>query len=140
MSAQIRIERKQYYEILERTQKGSLDITHWLLWFLNSMLNALKTTEITLSKILYKAGFWNKHLNTLINERQRLMLNKLLDGFDGKLTTSKWAKITKCSQDTSLRDIQDLINKGILQKEEAGGRSTNYELCELQYNKIEMNF
>jgi Fic family protein len=131
MSAQIRIERKQYYEILERTQKGNLDVTHWLLWFLNSMMNALKTTEITLSKILYKAEFWSKHLNTAINERQRLILNKLLDGFDGKLTTSKWAKITKCSQDTSLRDIQDLINKGILQKE-AGGRSTNYELCELQ--------
>ncbi|MDR3235132.1 MAG: Fic family protein [Prevotellaceae bacterium] len=131
MSAQIRIERKQYYEILERTQKGSLDITHWLLWFLNSMLNALKTTEITLSKILYKAEFWNKHLHTVINERQRSMLNKLLDGFDGKLTTSKWAKITKCSPDTSLRDIQDLIHKGILQKA-AAGRSTNYELCELQ--------
>jgi Fic family protein len=126
MSAQIRIERKQYCEILERTQKGSLDVTHWLLWFLNSMMNALKTTEITLSKILYKAEFWNKHLNTAMNERQRLMLNKLLDGFDGKLTTSKWAKITKCSPDTSLRDIQDLINKGILQKG-ASGRSTNYE-------------
>jgi Fic family protein len=131
MSAQIGIERKQYYEILERTQKGNLDVTHWLLWFLNSMMNALKTTEITLSKILYKAAFWNKHLNTAIHERQRLMLNKLLDDFDGKLTTSKWAKITKCSPDTSLRDIQDLINKGILQKEAAGGRSTNYELCEL---------
>ncbi|MDR3237333.1 MAG: Fic family protein [Spirochaetia bacterium] len=128
MSAQIRIERKQYYEILERTQKESLDITPWLTWFFNTMKNAIDTTGITLSKILNKAGFWNKHLNTPINERQRLMLNKLLDGFDGKLTTSKWAKITKCSTDTSLRDIQDLITKGILQKEDAGGRSTSYEM------------
>ena len=128
MSAQIRKERKQYYEILEITQKGNLDITNWLLWFLNCLMNALLSTESILSKVLFKAEFWNRHSKTLLNERQRLLLNKLIDGFDGKLTSSKWAKIGKCSSDTALRDIQDLIDKDILRKEDAGGRSTNYEL------------
>jgi Fic family protein len=126
MSAQIRVERKQYYDILESTQKGDMDITPWLSWFLSSLKNALHTTDSTLSKVLYKADFRHKHSQTILNERQRLMLNKLLDDFEGKLTAVKWAKITKISRDTALRDIQDLINKGILQKEEAGGRSTNY--------------
>ena len=128
MSAQIRIERKQYYKNLEKTQKGSSDIAEWILWFLQCLINAIHSTEGTLTKILYKAEFWKLHSNTIFNERQQKMLNKLLDGFDGKLTTSKWAKINKCSQDTALRDIQDLINKDILQKEPSGGRSTNYEL------------
>ena len=128
MSAQIRKERKQYYEILESTQKGNLDITNWLLWFLNCLMNALLSTESILSKVLFKAEFWNKYSKIILNERQRLLLNKLIDGLDGKLTSSKWAKIVKCSSDTALRDIQDLIDKDILRKEDAGGRSTNYEL------------
>lgn len=131
MSAQIRIERKQYYKNLEKTQKGSSDITEWILWFLQCLINAIHSTEGTLTKILYKAEFWILHSNTIFNERQQKMLNNLLDGFDGKLTTSKWAKINKCSQDTALRDIQDLINKDILQKEPSGGRSTNYELINI---------
>lgn len=128
MSAQIRIERKQYYDILEKTQKGTTDITDWIVWFLDCLNNALKSSEQILSKVLNKAEFWKNHASTVMNERQILMINKLLDGFDGKLTSSKWAKISKCSSDTALRDIQDLINKNILQKEQAGGRSTNYEL------------
>jgi len=128
MSAQIRIERKQYYEILEKTQKSDLDITNWILWFSHCLINALVSTDDILTKILFKANFWNKHSMTTINERQRKLLNKILEGFSGKLTSSKWAKIADCSKDTAIRDIQDLINKGILQKETAGGRSTNYQL------------
>lgn len=128
MSSQIRIERKQYYEILEKTQKGNSEITNWILWFLECLKNSFGSTSGILSKIFTKAEFWKTHSNTIINERQQKMLNKLLDGFDGKLTTSKWGKISKCSQDTALRDIQDLIKKDILQKEKSGGRSTNYEL------------
>ncbi len=128
MSAQIRIERKQYYEILEKTQKGTLDITDWIKWFLSCLMNALKSTDTILNRVLFKADFWNKHAKTEISERQKKLLNKVLDGFEGKLTSSKWAKIAKCSKDTAIRDINDLINKDILQKEEAGGRSTNYGL------------
>ncbi|MBS4000648.1 MAG: Fic family protein [Desulfobulbaceae bacterium] len=128
MSAQIRVERKHYYNILEQTQKGNLDITNWIKWFLSCLLNALKSTDITLNRVLLKADFWNKHSKTLMNERQKKLLNKILDGFEGKLTSSKWAKIAKCSKDTAIRDINDLIKKEILAKEEAGGRSTNYEL------------
>lgn len=128
MSAQIRKERKSYYDILERTQWGTLDITEWMKWFLNCLKNALLASESLLSHVLVKAGFWKAHSHVVLNDRQRLMLNKLLDGFEGKLNSSKWAKITKCSTDTALRDIQDLMNKGILRKENAGGRSTNYEL------------
>lgn len=128
MSAQIRIERKQYYEILEKNQKGNLDITDWIIWFLNCLINALKSTDFVLTRVLFKAEFWQKHVKTPINDRQRKLLNKLMDGFDGKLTSSKWAKIAKCSKDSAIRDINDLIDKGILQKDAAGGRSTNYEL------------
>ncbi|HYG37263.1 MAG TPA: Fic family protein [Cytophagales bacterium] len=128
MSAQIRLERKQYYGILEKTQKGNLDITDWIKWFLSCLINALKSSDSVLARVLFKADFWNKHSNTIINERQKKLLNKILDGFDGKLTSSKWARIAKCSKDTAVRDIKDLIDKGILQKETAGGRSTNYEL------------
>ena len=130
MSAQIRIERKQYYEILEKTQKGDLDITDWIKWFLSCLINALKATDKILTRVLSKADFWNRHSKTIISERQKKVLNKLLDGFDGKLTSMKWAKIAKCSKDTAIRDINDLINKEVLQKESAGGRSTNYELVE----------
>lgn len=131
MSAQIRVERKEYYAILEKTQKGNLDITEWILWFLNCLTNAINSTKEILSKVLFKADFWKLHSTTILNERQQKMINKLLDGFNGKLTSSKWGKINKCSQDTALRDIQDLIKKEILQKEASGGRSTNYELVEM---------
>lgn len=135
MSAQIRIERKQYYEILEKTQKGNLDITDWIKWFLNCLINTLKSTDTILNRVLFKADFWNRHA-TVINERQKKLLNKILDGFEGKLTSSKWAKIAKCSKDTAIRDINDLISKNILQKEEAGGRSTNYELKKMPAGNI----
>jgi Fic family protein len=128
MSAQIRKERKEYYEILETTQKNSLDITRWILWFLQCLDRAIASTNETLRGVIRKARFWEKHAATILNERQRIMLNKLLDGFDGKLNTSKWAKITKTSQDTALRDIQDLVSKLILAKETGGGRSTSYVL------------
>ena len=128
MSAQIRLERNAYYEILENTQKGTVDITNWLLWFLDCLLGSLKATEKTLASVLSRAKFWEQNVNMNFNERQRLMLTKLLDDFFGNLTTTKWAKICKCSQDTALRDIQNLLNKNILKKEDAGGRSTNYVL------------
>lgn len=128
MSAQIRKERNKYYEILEKTQKGTLDITEWLQWFLNCLDGALDTTEETFKRVLKKAQFWDKQTSAAINERQRLLINKLFDGFEGNLTSSKWAKIAKCSADTALRDIQDLIDKKILKKGEEGGRSTNYVL------------
>ena len=130
MSAQIQRERKAYYDILESTQKGTLDVTVWLEWFLDCLGRALKTTEETLSGVLQKAHFWDIHAKTILNDRQILMLNKLLDGFEGKLTTSKWAKISKCSSDTALRDIQDLVERGVLVKDSSGGRSTNYLLSE----------
>jgi len=130
MSGQILVERKRYYEVLQKVQHSSGDITEWIDWFLHCLKNALLETEITLRKILRKAEFWKIHENTPINERQRLMLNKLLDGFEGKLKSSKWAKIAKCSPDTALRDIKDLMAKGILRQDQQGGRSTNYELAE----------
>lgn len=128
MSSQILVEKKQYYEILQKVQHSSGDITEWLEWFLICLKNALLQTESTLQRVLRKAEFWKVHEATPLNERQRLVLNKLFDGFDGKLKSSKWAKIAKCSPDTALRDIKDLMEKGILLQEEAGGRSTNYEL------------
>lgn len=128
LSSQILVERKVYYEVLQKTQFSGGDITEWLVWYLNCLYRALQMTETTFQQVLYKADFWDKHKETELNARQRLMLNKLLDGFDGKLTTSKWAKITKSSQDTALRDINDLMEKSILRKEASGGRSTNYEL------------
>jgi len=128
MSTQIRKERNSYYDILEKTQKGSLDITNWLEWFLNSLLQSIESSEKLLEKVIYKHEFWLQNSKVSINERQRKILNMLMDDFEGVLNTSKWAKIGKCSQDTALRDIQDLIEKGILAKSEQGGRSTNYEL------------
>lgn len=128
MSAQIRIERKAYYEVLEMIQKGNLDITKWIQWFLNCLINGLKSTNSVLESLLFKVDFWTLYSSVLLNERQQKLLNKLLDGFEGKLTSSKWAKITNCSKDTAIRDINDLIEKKLLQKETAGGRSTSYEL------------
>ena len=128
MSAQIRIEQKDYYDVLEWTQKGDLDVTQWQDWFLNCLLRAIKGAQDTLSDVLTKARFWERFAKEPFNQRQIKILNRLLDGFEGKLTTSKWAKITKCSQDTAYRDILDLMKRGALQKEPAGGRSTSYSL------------
>jgi len=130
MSAQIRQERKAYYDILESTQKGDLDITRWLEWFLGCLGRAIGGAEEALAGVLMKARFWEKHAGASFNERQRRMLNRLLGGFEGRLTTSKWAKIQKCSQDTALRDIVDLVQRGILRKDPGGGRSTSYSLVE----------
>jgi Fic family protein len=130
MSAQIRQERNHYYEILERTQKGTLDVTPWMEWFLGCLGRAFDGTDSTLASVLRKARFWESHAQVAINERQRGILNRLLDGFDGKLTTTKWAKLATCSHDTALRDIQELIEHGILKKDAHGGRSTSYSLKE----------
>lgn len=131
MSAQIRKERKEYYQVLETTQKGSLDISTWLRWFLECLNRSLLATDETLAVVLHKARFWEKHSATPLNQRQRLILNKLLDGFEGNLTSSKWAKIAKTSTDTALRDIQDLLQKKIVEKEVGGGRSTSYILSKV---------
>ena len=130
MSAQILKERKKYYETLEKTQHSvNSDITVWLEWFLNCLKNALIASEKILQCVLHKADFWNENAKTTFNDRQIKILNKLLDGeFRGKLQSSKWAKVCKCSQDTAIRDIKDLMGKGILRQEQQGGRSTNYEL------------
>lgn len=128
MSAQIRAERRAYYEILEKTQKGRLDITDWLRWFLTCLDHAFEGAEKILETVLGKARFWDALAGEALNERQRAMLNRLLDGFVGKLTSSKWATITKTSQDTASRDINDLLARGILLRDEAGGRSTSYSL------------
>ncbi|MEP7009018.1 MAG: Fic family protein [Acidobacteriota bacterium] len=126
MSAQIRRERKAYYDILEQTQKGALDVTPWLDWFLACLGRAIDGAQTTLALVLAKARFWQAIPNTEINARQRLVLNRLLDGFEGALTTSKWAKIAKCSPDTALRDILDLVERGVLVRGQEGGRSTSY--------------
>jgi Fic family protein len=137
MSAQIQRERNVYYDILEKTQKGNLDITKWLLWFIECLDRAISLSEENLSGVTNKAKFWESHQGVSLNERQRKMLDKLVDGFgrvspsavaQGKVTSSKWAKIANCSPDTALRDIQDLIEKEILEKEEGGGRSTSYRI------------
>ncbi len=128
MSTQIRKERNSYYDILEKTQKGSLDITNWIEWFLNILLNSIENSDKLLEKVIYKHEFWLKYSNINLNERQRKILNMLMEDFEGVLNTTKWAKIGKCSQDTALRDIQDLIDKGIMSRTEKGGRSTNYEI------------
>lgn len=130
MSAQIKQEKNKYYDILESTQKGKMDITKWLVWFLNCLDQAFDATESILTDVFRRASFWEKHATTTMNGRQKLMLIKLLEGFVGKLTSSKWAKIANCSQDTAGRDINDLIDRGILKKESAGGRSTSYVLID----------
>jgi Fic family protein len=131
LSAQIQKERKKYYEMLERTQKGSLDVSDWLEWFLACLLRAIQSAEETLSAVLAKARFWQRWAATPLNERQITLINRLLDGFDGKLTTAKWAAIAKCSSDSALRDITDLMHRGVLIKTDGGGRSTGYELAPL---------
>lgn len=131
MSAQMRMERKAYYDALEATQKGSLDVTAWLEWFLGCLSRAFDGAETILGGVLTKAHFWETHDGEQFNERQRKVLNRLFDGFEGKLTSSKWAALAKCSQDTASRDIDDLLKRGILVKDAAGGRSTNYSLAKL---------
>lgn len=128
LSAQIQRERSAYYSILERTQHGSLDIDEWLAWFLATLGRAIEEAQRTLDAVLVKARFWQRWGSTPFNERQVKLLNRLLDGFEGKLTSSKWAAIAKCSPDTALRDINDLLMRGVLRKSEGGGRSTGYEL------------
>lgn len=136
MSAQIRAERKAYYDILEATQKGDLDITAWLEWFLQCLDHAIEGAEVTLANVLRKAQFWEAIKDEALNARQHTMINRLLDGFEGKLTSSKWAKITKTSQDTALRDITDLIERNILMRDPGGGRSTSYSLADSPDAKI----
>ncbi len=128
MSAQIRSERRAYYDVLERTQKSTLDITPWMEWFLGCLDRAIIGSEALLGSVLRKASFWQVHADDHFNDRQRKLLNILFDGFTGKLTSTKWAKLAKCSQDTASRDINDLVGRGILTKEPAGGRSTSYSL------------
>jgi Fic family protein len=129
MSAQIRLERNAYYDVLERTQQGGLDITPWLEWFLGCLDRAIEGAEGILASIFRKARFWESQAKKPFNERQRMILNRLFDGFEGKLTSSKWAKLAKCSQDTASRDIDDLVKRGVLVKEPGGGRSTSYALA-----------
>lgn len=131
MSAQIRAEREGYYDILEATQKGELDITRWLEWFLRCLGRAIDGAETTLATVMAKARFWEARAGQSFNERQRLVLNRLLDGFEGKLSSSKWAALAKCSQDTALRDIDDLVRRGVLARDAGGGRSTSYSLAEI---------
>lgn len=130
MSSQIMHQKKDYYAVLQRVQHSSGDITEWLLWFLKCLKSALMDTEQTLENVLQKPRFWKQHEETFLNARQRLMLHKLFEGFEGKLNNAKWAKIAKCSSDTALRDINDLISKDILRRENQGGRSTNYVLVD----------
>ncbi len=130
MSAQIRKERNAYYNQLEATQKGDLDITPWLDWFLGCLDRAFDGAEAVLANVFLKARFWERHVQAPFNPRQRDMLGRLLDGFEGKLTSSKWARIEKCSPDTALRDINELIGLGVLQRDPGGGRSTSYSLAE----------
>ena len=132
LSAQIQRERKQYYDQLEATQRGTLDVTPWLDWFLACLLRAVQGADVLLAGVLGKAQFWQRWAGTPMNARQTLVLNKMLDGMEGKLTNAKWAAIAKCSADTSLRDINDLLAHGVLRKLEGGGRSTGYELVAKQ--------
>jgi Fic family protein len=128
MSAQIRRERNDYYNTLEATQKGALDVTRWQTWFIDCLHRAIDGAQETLGAVLFKAQFWERFAKEPLNERQIKVLNRLLDGFEGKLTTSKWAKLAKCSQDTAYRDILDLVERGAMQKDPGGGRSTSYSL------------
>ena len=132
MSAQIRQERNAYYDILEHTQKGSMDITPWMEWFLGCLGRAIDGAQETLSSVLAKARFWERIQGIPLNERQRQVLNRLLDGFEGKLTTSKYATLAKCSHDTALRDIEALVKQGILLRNPEGGRSTSYSLAGME--------
>ena len=130
LSAQIQTERRDYYDVLERTQKGILDVTGWLAWFLGTLSRAIASAHITLDAVLIKARFWQRWAGVPMNARQVRLLNCLLDGFEGTLTSSKWGAIAKCSPDTALRDITQLLELGVLKKSPGGGRSTGYELAD----------
>ncbi len=130
MSAQIEAERKPYYNALECCQKMTIDITRWMEWFLGCLDRAVECAEETLAGVLKKARIWEKVNEGSVNDRQRIVINRLLDGFQGNLNTSKYATLTKCSTDTALRDITDLLARGILEKNPSGGRSTNYHLID----------
>lgn len=136
MSAQIRQERTAYYDILEQTHKGTMDVTLWMEWFLACFGRAVDGAQTTLGAVLSTARFWQALATVPINDRQRLMLNRLLDDFEGKLTTSKWSKIAKCSSDTALRDILDLVERGILVRNPEGGRSTSYALANVTQQAV----
>src|SRR5580698_5316871 len=129
MSAQIQQERRAYYDHLEQAQRGAMDITNWMAWFLDCLGHAINCAQTTLGTVLVKARFWESIAAVSLNERQRLVLNRLLDGFEGKLTTSKWAKLAKCSQDTATRDILALVRQGVLKRNAEGGRSTSYSIA-----------
>jgi len=131
LSSQILNEQRAYYEILERTQREAMNITHWLDWFLGCMARAIDRSQATLATVMFKARFWEKHASESFSVRQIKVLKKILDGFEGKLTSSKWAKLAKCSQDSAYRDIIDLMERGVLIKNLEGGRSTNYSIAEL---------
>jgi len=128
MSSQIEAERKDYYQNLETTQRGDLDITGWLAWFLDCLGRAIDSVQKELAGVLGKAKMWQAINRRPVNERQRLVINRLLNGFQGFLTTSKYAKLAKCSSDTALRDIQELLQRGILIQNPGGGRSTSYRI------------
>lgn len=128
ISAEILQIRSQYYDVLEMTQNGNMDITDWIMWFLDTVERAVEMADVKVMAAIEKLKFWDEHRNVEMNDRQRKLINRLLDGFVGKLTSGKWAKIAKCSTDTALRDINDLIKKGVLKKTDAGGRSASYEL------------
>lgn len=130
LSSQIESERKEYYEKLEASQRGGLDITLWLGWFLECFERALMGAEGLLEQVLRKARLWQRISQGPVNDRQRVVLNRLLDGFEGKLTSSKYSRLAKCSSDTALRDIQDLVGRGIMLQSSSGGRSTSYELVD----------
>lgn len=130
LSAQIRRERRAYYDILEQTQKSTLDVTQWLQWFLGCFDRTLEGAATAVESVLAKARVWKRLATVSLNDRQRMVINRLLDGFDGKLTTSKWAKLTKTSQDTALRDIQQLLDQGVLVRNSGGGRSSSYRLSD----------
>jgi Fic family protein len=136
MSAQIRIERSRYYKLLETTQKGGMDITPWLLWFLECLGRAFEGAEKTLAAVIAKARFWDRLKDKALNPRQHSMLNMMLDGFQGKLTSSKWAKLMKCSQDTASRDIDELITHNLLRRSTSGGRSTHYLLAKEKVDSV----
>jgi Fic family protein len=129
MSAQIREERSEYYGILERTQQGTMDVTGWMAWFLDCLTRAINGAHAALSGVIAQARYWEKLRDVPLNERQRIVITKLLDGFEGNLTTSKWAALTKSSTDTALRDIQQLVDRGVLVRNQGGGRSTSYSLA-----------
>ena len=131
MSAQIRRGRNAYYDTLEATQKGEMDVTNWQAWFLGCLTRAIAGTQNMLASVLFKARFWERFATEALNDRQIKVINRILEGFEGKLTSSKWASLAKCSQDTAYRDILYLMERGVLKKNPEGGRSTSYDFADI---------